>query len=40
VNASVAKPAKVAIVGASGTYGAGILARSEEIDVDAVVVTR
>ena len=36
----VAKPAKVAIIGASGTYGAGILARAEEIGVEAVVITR
>ncbi|MHC4563767.1 MAG: NAD(P)H-binding protein [Planctomycetota bacterium] len=36
----VAKPHKVAIIGASGTYGAGILARAEEIGVEAVVVTR
>ncbi|HEU5261753.1 MAG TPA: hypothetical protein VFU41_10075 [Gemmatimonadales bacterium] len=37
---SVAKPAKVAIIGASGTYGQGILARAEEIGVEAVVITR
>ena len=37
---NVAKPVKVAIVGASGTYGTGILDRAEEIDVEAVVVTR
>ncbi len=36
----VAKPAKVAIIGASGIYGRGILARAEEIGVEAVVVTR
>jgi hypothetical protein len=30
----------VAIIGASGTYGQGILARAEEIGVEAVVVTR
>ena len=36
----VSKPAKVAIIGASGTYGKGILARAEEIGVEAVVVTR
>jgi hypothetical protein len=35
-----AKPTKVAIIGASGTYGKGILARAEEIGVEAVVVTR
>jgi len=40
VNTNAAKPAKVAIIGASGTYGKGILARSEEIGVEAVVVTR
>ena len=37
---NVAKPIKVAIIGASGTYGEGILARAEEIGVEAVVVTR
>ncbi len=37
---NVAKPAKVAIIGASGTYGKGILARAEEIGVEAVVITR
>ncbi len=36
----VAKPAKVAIIGASGTYGKWILARAEEIGVEVVVVTR
>lgn len=36
----VAKPVKVAIIGASGTYGKGILARAEELGVEAVVVTR
>jgi nucleoside-diphosphate-sugar epimerase len=30
----------VAIIGASGTYGKGILARAEEIGVEVVVVTR
>ena len=40
MSTSVAKPAKVAIIGASGTYGTGILARAEEIGVEAVVVTR
>jgi hypothetical protein len=39
-NTNVAKPAKVAIIGASGTYGTGILARAEEIGVEAVVITR
>ena len=34
------KPLRVAIIGASGTYGRGILARAEEIGVEAVVVTR
>ncbi len=37
---AVAKPAKVAIIGASGTYGRGILARAEEVGVEVVVVTR
>jgi len=36
----VAKPRRVAIIGASGTYGRGVLARAEEIGVEAVVVTR
>jgi nucleoside-diphosphate-sugar epimerase len=40
MNTNVAKPLKVAIIGASGTYGKGILARAEEIGVEAVVVTR
>lgn len=40
MNTSIAKPHKVAIIGASGTYGKGILARAEEIGVKAVVVTR
>ncbi len=35
-----AKPVKVAIIGASGTYGEGILARAEEIGVEAIVITR
>ena len=39
-NTNVAKPTKVVIIGASGTYGEGILARAEEIGVEAVVVTR
>ena len=37
---TIAKPARVAIIGASGRYGRGILARAEEIGVEAVVVTR
>ena len=40
MNTNVAKPVRVAIIGASGTYGKGILARAEEIGVAAVVVTR
>lgn len=40
MNTDVAKPAKVAIIGASGRYGSGILARAEETGVEAVVVTR
>ncbi len=40
MNTTVGKPARVAIIGASGTYGEGILARAEEIGVEAVVVTR
>jgi len=40
LNTNVAKPTKVAIIGASGTYGKGILARAEEIGVEVVVVTR
>ena len=39
MNTNVAKPAKVAIIGASGAYGKGILARAEEIGVEAVVIT-
>jgi hypothetical protein len=37
---NIAKPFKVAIIGASGAYGRGILARAEEIGVEAVVLTR
>jgi len=40
MSTKIAKPLKVAIIGASGTYGKGILARAEEIGVKAVVVTR
>ena len=40
MNTKVAKPHKVAIIGASGTYGTGILARAEQIGVEAVVITR
>jgi len=40
MSTNIAKPVKVAIIGASGTYGRGILARAEEIGVKAVVVTR
>ena len=40
ISTNVAKPAKVAIIGASGTYGKGILARAEEIGVEVVVITR
>ncbi len=40
MSTSTARPAKVAIIGASGTYGRGILARAEEAGVQAVVVTR
>jgi hypothetical protein len=36
----IAKPSKVAIIGASGAYGTGILARAEELGIEAVVVTR
>jgi NADPH:quinone reductase-like Zn-dependent oxidoreductase len=40
MSTNVAKPDKVAIIGASGTYGKGILARAEEIGVKVVVITR
>ena len=40
MDTNVARPGKVAIIGASGTYGKGILARAEDICVEAVVVTR
>lgn len=40
MSTNIAKPVKVAIIGASGTYGKGILARAEEIGVEAVVITR
>jgi hypothetical protein len=39
-SSNVAKPVKVAIIGASGTYGTGLFARAEEIGVEAVVITR
>ena len=35
-----ARPRRVAILGASGRYGTGILARAEELGIEAVVVTR
>ena len=40
MSTNIAKPVKVALIGASGTYGKGILARAEEIGIEAVVVTR
>ncbi len=40
MSTNVAKPVKMAIIGASGTYGMGILARTEEIGVRAGLVTR
>jgi putative NADH-flavin reductase len=40
MSTKVAKPTKVAIIGASGTYGKGVLARAEEIGVETVVITR
>ena len=40
MSTNVAKPVRVAIIGATGTYGKGILARAEEIGVEAVVITR
>lgn len=40
MSTNVAKPGKVAIIGASGTYGTGILSRAEEIGVEAVVITQ
>ena len=40
MSTNIAKPRKVAIIGASGTYGRGILSRAEEIGIEAVVVTR
>ena len=40
MSTNVRKPVRVAIIGASGNYGKGILARAEEIGVRAVVVTR
>jgi len=36
----ISKPGKVAIIGANGTYGKGVLARAQEIGVEVVVVTR
>ena len=40
MSTNAAKPSKVAIIGASGTYGRGILERAEEIGVETVVITR
>jgi uncharacterized protein YbjT (DUF2867 family) len=40
MSTNVAKPARVTILGASGTYGKGIPGRAEEVGVEAVVVTR
>ena len=40
MNMNAGKPAKVAIIGASGTYGKGILARAEELGVETIVITR
>ena len=40
MNTNAARPSRVALIGASGTYGRGILARAEEIGVEVVVVTR
>jgi putative NADH-flavin reductase len=40
VVANDSRPTKVAIIGASGAHGTGILARAEEIGVEAVVITR
>jgi hypothetical protein len=40
MSTNIARPVRVAIIGASGTYGKGILARAEEIGVEAIVVTR
>ncbi|MHC4679334.1 MAG: Rossmann-fold NAD(P)-binding domain-containing protein [Planctomycetota bacterium] len=40
MSTNIAKPLKVAIIGASGTYGRGIFARAEQTGVEAVVVTR
>ena len=40
MSTDIARPTRVAIIGASGTYGSGILARAEKIGVEAVVVTR
>jgi nucleoside-diphosphate-sugar epimerase len=40
MSTTTAKPVKVAIIGASGSYGKGILARAEEIGVEVMVVTR
>jgi len=40
MSTTIAKPVKVALIGASGTYGKGILARAEQIGVEVVVVTR
>jgi hypothetical protein len=40
MSTDVGKPHKVAIIGASGTYGKGILARAEELGIEVMAVTR
>lgn len=40
MNTNIAKPNKVVIIGASGTYGKGIFSRAEEIGVQVMVITR
>lgn len=40
MSAAIATPFRVALIGASGTYGKGILARAEEIGSEVVVLTR
>lgn len=40
MSTELAKPNKVALIGATGRYGEGILARAEELGIETIVVTR
>jgi NADPH:quinone reductase-like Zn-dependent oxidoreductase len=40
MNTHVAKPKRIAVIGASGAYGKGIFKRAEEIGIEIIVITR